>query len=512
MLITSRRVTANVQAKNLDADQKIDTDRLFDLEDAWGEFALDVQKQVVCTNAHIANFVKTKYDPDDPRTHIWNKFDFIVLDEAHSLTIDASFSDSVFYVLKFMIHAYSQNPDCHLIFMTGTPKPIEWIFRKRAIHSLELFAKCKHIDPKNVFLIPCDAAIRCLITDWHQNQRVIYFANSTTRILKCVELLVDAGIPEEDIGISYNPSEKDASFSDEMINRRSAIEASLVNEERIPENVKIFLTTVKNREGINILDTDIKTMYSESHHAAELTQMAGRVRNGLDTLFVLYDAAEHPSGSNRYNERLERLCVDSANQTYNDYIRFFSERGKPFPKEEIIKTIEAKFQMILFNPLSEKFEYFQGRQKCFKQQREDSSELQDIVDTWEVPYLYNGLAMGCEVFSDWFPHSKIWVMYKQEKEDVVSRISKYLSENGYDDRKIKKKQYDELKAALNAILETCDPDAIPCAYPIKSLGRALPYFGYTITTFGKNGVNWHIRKAPSKQEIPNSEGELSFLL
>ena len=36
LLITSRRVTADVQAKNLDADQRIDIDRLFDLDDAWG--------------------------------------------------------------------------------------------------------------------------------------------------------------------------------------------------------------------------------------------------------------------------------------------------------------------------------------------------------------------------------------------------------------------------------------------------------------------------------------------
>ena len=223
------------------------------------------------------------------------------------------------------------------------------------------------------------------------------------------------GIPEDDIGISYNPSEKDASFSAELIERRSIIEKSLREEECVPPNVKILLTTVKNREGINILDTDIKIMYAESHHAAELTQMAGRVRNGLEKFFILYDAAEHVSNTNRYNERLEYHCVDSANKTYNDYIQYFADIYKPFPKEEIIRTIEAKFQMIRFNPLSEKFEYFQGRQKCFKQQREDSRELQDIVDTWEVPYLCDGHATGGEVFRCWFPHSKIWFMCKQEK-------------------------------------------------------------------------------------------------
>lgn len=494
LLITSRRVTADVQTKNLDADQKIDIDRLVDLDDTWGDIAPDAQKRVVCTNSHIENFAKSKYNPDDPRTHIWNKFDFIILDEAHSLTTDASFADSVFYVFKFLKHAYTQNPNCHIIFMTGTPQPIEWMFRKKVVHRLILFSKCKHIDSENAYLIPSDFAIRNLKNNWNRDQRVIYFTNSTTRILECVKLLTDMGIPEDDIGISYNPSEKDASFSAELIERRGVIEKSLREQECVPQNVKILLTTVKNREGINILDDDIKIMYAESHHAAELTQMAGRVRNGLDKLYILYDAAEHATNTNRYNERLEYRCVESANQTYSDYIHYFSDIYKPFPKEEIIKTIEAKFQMIRYNPFSEKFEYFKGRQQCFRQQREDSQELRDIVDTWDVPYLCDGYALGCEVFHSWFPHSKIWVMYKQDKKDVVDAVSKYLTQNGYHDKKIKKKQYDELKADLNRILKTFDSEVIPCAYPIKSLGRALPYFGYSVTPFGKNGANWHITK------------------
>ena len=68
------------------------------------------------------------------------------------------------------------------------------------------------------------------------------------------------------------------------------------------------------------------------------------------------------------------------------------------------------------------------------------------------------------------------------------------------DTMIKKKQHDELKDDLNKILKAFDPAAIPCTYPIKSLGRALPYFGYLITPFGKNGANWHITKA----ELPNN--------
>ena len=60
LLITSRRVTADVQAKNLDADQRIDIDRLFDLDDAWGGIAPDVQKRVVCTNSEFIALIADK--------------------------------------------------------------------------------------------------------------------------------------------------------------------------------------------------------------------------------------------------------------------------------------------------------------------------------------------------------------------------------------------------------------------------------------------------------------------
>ena len=96
--------------------------------------------------------------------------------------------------------------------MTGMPQPIEWMFRNKTVHRLLLFTKCKHVDPENMYLIPCNSAIRTLKSNWSCNQRVIHFNNSTTRILGCVKLLTDMGAPEDDIGASYSPSEKDAFF------------------------------------------------------------------------------------------------------------------------------------------------------------------------------------------------------------------------------------------------------------------------------------------------------------
>ena len=69
-----------------------------------------------------------------------------------------------------------------------------------------------------------------------------------------------------------------------MLDKKKQIEESLKTAELLPDDVKIFLTTTKNKEGINIQNDDVKIMFAESSQRAELIQMAGRVRNGLDEL------------------------------------------------------------------------------------------------------------------------------------------------------------------------------------------------------------------------------------
>ena len=58
----------------------------------WGEFSFSTyNKSVVCTNAYISAYLRHTYNPDDPMTHIWNKFDAIIIDEVHSLVTDATY-------------------------------------------------------------------------------------------------------------------------------------------------------------------------------------------------------------------------------------------------------------------------------------------------------------------------------------------------------------------------------------------------------------------------------------
>ena len=102
--------------------------------DDFGEISFSTyNKSVVCTNAFISGYLRYVYDPENPLTHIWNKFDAIVIDEVHSLVTDSTYQSATFDVLA-LIHEYlrlyknNSLQDCackHLILMTGTPQPFE---------------------------------------------------------------------------------------------------------------------------------------------------------------------------------------------------------------------------------------------------------------------------------------------------------------------------------------------------------------------------------------------------
>lgn len=151
LLITSRQITADAQAKKLGADRWIDLDKLLDRSD-WEFECLysDITRCVVCTNFGFAKFVRNCFSPSDSQTYLWNKFDLIALDECHSLSTDATFANDPFYIEKFIRFAIKQSSKCKFIFMTGTLSPIQWLLDDQAhrVHLVDYFQQCRHVTPR----------------------------------------------------------------------------------------------------------------------------------------------------------------------------------------------------------------------------------------------------------------------------------------------------------------------------------------------------------------------------
>ena len=69
-------------------------------------------------------------------------------------------------------------------------------------------------------------------------------------------------------------------------------EKMLREECMLPEDIKLFVSTSRNKEGINIKNKDFSYMIVEAHNQSDVVQMAGRVRYGIDELYIVLDAKQ----------------------------------------------------------------------------------------------------------------------------------------------------------------------------------------------------------------------------
>lgn len=473
LVITSRANTATAQARKLDAKRHFRLEDIIEAADAWGETPLD---RVCCTNSDIEKYARDTYDPDNPKTHIWNLFDFIVLDEAHSLTADAGFSTAPFYVIQFLKYAYKKNRKCHIVLMSGTQEPVDWVFAgersQAAVHELNFFEQCRHIEPERVRFWPQFGGINQVIKGWKKGERCIYFANSIESIKDCVKRLTAAGIPEADIGISYSDKGRDKDFSEELVGKKERIRNMMIETERIPEDVKIFLTTSKNKEGINIRDDDITAMFTESCQRDELVQMAGRVRSGLKHFCILYDAKQHANRMTTFQRELENDCLNVVRENAQSFLKDY-----PGQKKSVIKKVEEMFEAIRYDPFQQEFYIYQGRMEGAIRSRQDQQMLKECIENYDCEVYPYGVS-GEAVLQQWFPYSRIEcreLTYNSERA-VIEAVRNLVNEKGYFGVELGKEDMARLTAELNELLSHVDPRFIPSSYPIQRLGAALKQY------------------------------------
>ena len=311
-----------------DGDWERFRDHLRTIQCEWGDQTF-YQKSVACTNAFIEGYIRNVFDPNDPGTHIWNLFDMIVVDEFHSLVMDASYQSAPFYVNSLIweitrrIHLAEQkeaglidDPDdsivpplCkHLILMTGTPSTVRnFPVPDAKPHVLDMMKTCINVTPKNVWFLDMKQARELMAQFQTQNRRSIYFAN---HILYPEDFCKGTTIDPNTMALSFSAKERRSTLAaaanipkkqrTEEQKKLAKIyqdmveaEASIANSSLIPSRILLWVTTSRNKEGINIKDTDINDIFVESHNISDIIQMAGRVRHGAENLYIIVDPPGH---------------------------------------------------------------------------------------------------------------------------------------------------------------------------------------------------------------------------
>lgn len=327
-------------------------------EDTWESLDL---KSVVCTNAFLAAYLKNTYDPRKVGTHIYNTFDIIVVDEVHSLVLDATYQDAPFYVQELIedcISTYeaihygderfmfdgSEMRCKHLIVMTGTPEAIGPLFLcgKTPAIRWNFMDKCKNVMPQRIFFVEKNVLNPMIAKMLRRGKRIVYYSNHTRTP---DEVCQNLGIDKEVVVTSFSDDEKRKRLEREdplSFARMIEVEKSLKENCLIPDSVKLFVTTARYKEGVNI-NNDVDVVFVEAHNQSDVVQMVGRVRKGVKWVVIVVDSEGF--SRNIITENLEMSFAGDIVNPLNALWDVKKDEWRNKHKQESIDEQEKSFEM-----------------------------------------------------------------------------------------------------------------------------------------------------------------------
>lgn len=501
LMITSRKNTAEAEAYRVGTDCKIRLNKLIDVEDKilLGDIKANL---VICTNAYIEKFFRNVYDPDNPVTHLWNKFDVIFVDEAHSICSDATFTDGSFYVERFIYHTREKNPNCDVVLMSGTTEPIDWLFDEEHLGEcvdLDIYDQCVHLVPNNVILMTRQIAAQRLYNLWKNEQRAVYFVSSVKAMSVLIDRLEALGVTQEDIGIAYTSKENEDLLPPNLVQSKDSLRECLVEQNRIPSEIKIFITTAQNKEGISIVDDDVRYMFSESTNKADLEQMAGRIRGnpeagkGIGTLVVVYDANKSWEENDFVERELDFCLPEHADDVLRKHEALFQQRGKSYSREKDIQVIHNNHRYLRYDYIGECVRFYAARAESESQNVSDSIDLASYVTLYDQVLWYEckkgdlgnfRAVTGRSLLErEWFPYSKLFYTSEEEKtpaESAAEELMLYLRENKLLDACLTTEQTAQVRMKIQQLIRIYGKSNLNFRKFPKSLKPALERFGLTI--------------------------------
>lgn len=470
-----------------DIDEYLESARKIEVPDSigeWGQWGTSLtiyQASTAWTNAAVECYLKGHYSPTNFSSHLWQRFDLIVLDEAHSVRADASYQSSPFYVQALVNEAYhryrSGESKCKVIIMTGSPKIISDFSFPNGGNRINKMEECRNTIPKRITFVTKLQAKAIMNKRLERGERVVYFFNHIGDILSTAKEYKNTSLHEQ-MAVSFSDIKRRDKLKKAdagLYVRMDEAEKAISTTQKLPDSIKLFLTTGKNKEGINIKDTDIAALFVEAHAEVDIVQMAGRIREGVDDLYIVTDSQPHESKESSFeyqltskkdflkviNDHLEALCkVDQVD------LHDLSKSRKPAHKYPhigaYIDYIHEKFPYIRYDYFKDKFvlyvqrkhsiEYFKSQLEIFDRCLSSPDELERLANSW-------------------FPNVPVTVL-----SNVQERIDEYLKNNQWlnEGRVIQGDERDEILRAINGI----------SAEGAKQLKTLLGKYGYSLETDG----------------------------
>lgn len=439
------------------------------------------QQSVVCTNAFIERYLQYVYKPDDITTHLWELFDMIVVDEAHSLILDASYQSSSYYVydlIREYLWRYEQGeenyhlyPKCkHMVLMTGTPEHLKEldVVWKHKLHIIDKREECKNVVPKNIYFMNRKSVRKHLEAGVKSGIRSIYFAQSITSIKNLYDKIA---IDDKSVmALSFSKEEKRQELDTKVKEVMEKTEERIKKEGLLPDTVQLLLSTERNKEGINIKDTDITNLYVESKHMGDIVQMAGRVREGVENMYVILDGGREADKilesydamfsfrklvghnnrkHNPLNDFWEETCAEKGVDLFNNRNALTTAYQEKW-SSDFVDFVHDKFEYIRYSYFRNIFEFYLNRWNAIWDYGAAQDDLNYAYDNGKVT----------ERFQQWFPDSNVHpcdviIKRKTEIDDkTIEKALQYITENMHAGEMYSYNERQQFVVELNGMLKT----------------------------------------------------------
>jgi hypothetical protein len=342
--------------------------------------------------------------------------------------------------------------------MTGSPQVLEHQSLFSDAHCVDLMNICKNIRPQRIRFITKQDAHEKQLNMIQNGRPFVAFFNHIRDMLSLVGE-ADSNL-RSSIALSFSDSKrrKELAEGNEPLYRQMVhTEESLAHHQLLPKKIKAFLSTAKNKEGINIKNQDFHVMFVEAHNEVDIIQMVGRLRNPIDTLYIVIDSSPHYDQESRYERALSKSnsFIPSINAYYEllcqslgidlhdpeDILR------KPAHCIEtlgdFIDFIHLKFPYICYDYFTDEFVFYAEREdgkNYYAQQHRIYSEAAKTS---------SGLH---ELASQWFPGIPVHIDADLAG-DIQQAVDDYLSQNNWlnGQRIIRQNERTELLRELNLI-------------------------------------------------------------
>ena len=383
-------------------------------------------------------------------------------------------NNDVYKELKKFMHDYDKTSpemnaagktNCKVIVMTGSPQILAGFRLPKNGHAIDLMDRCVRVEPKHVLLADKAEVMEDMQQRLAAGEKVIYFANRVSTVLNLYRNAFQEYRNEAAVSFSADDElDKQEKENREILERRDEIQAYIAENQKLPDDIRLFLTTSKNKEGINIKNADIKTMYIETHSQIDAIQMAGRVRAGLDQLYIVTDAVQNSAPESPFEYELSGRTDLQA--SLNAHLAQKKEDAgiaeeAPWSVQEhegirnYIAYIQKKFPYFCYDYFADAFCLYSDRHSSRRYYAEQNAAFVRAKEEGNLLSLVR----------KWFPQADIAYANKKQQ-----RIDAYFHAQDILNVPLEKSTVQEIKAYLEIVI----------GQPFRCFNHFMKPYGYAI--------------------------------